>query len=529
MQERENDNLVTEGGKGRSAARRQCCTGRADRNMAKRPNIIYILSDQHNPEVLGYAGDPFVRTPNIDALARSGVYLDNCYCAAPLCVPSRTAILSGRSQEKTGVCNNMQSYSPTQATFVHALVADGYETVLSGRMHFVGPDQRHGYERRMVGDLTPSYPGADNEEMIYGAYKRTSNQALISVKKSGKGCSAVLKFDEAVTDAAIGYLEERRDDRPLFLTVGFYGPHCPYIADPERYDHYYRTLPEIGDISDEEEAALHPAMRRWRELRDLGEVTDDDVRRVRAAYYSMVEYMDSLVGRIVAAVGRTLDPENTVIIYGSDHGDNIGAHGLFWKTNFYEGSARVPLLFSWGGHFAAGRRLKGLTSLLDIAPTVLALAGDARLPEYDGMDLVPFLAEGAPDIPAERDVYSFCSDIKGDEPSAMIRSGRYKLIRHAGYEDVQLFDLSGDPGEMRDLGTDEAYAAVREELMARLAQRWNPEQARAQLAVDKAHFALLKKWVNTVHPEPIEEWYGDNRNNYILGAEGDTKAQEGAK
>lgn len=482
--------------------------------MNKAPNIIYLLSDQHNPEVWGAGGDPYIRTPHLDALAAGGVSLDNCYCASPLCVPSRSALLSGLLPSRTGVRNNMQSLPSDKATFVHALTLDGYETVLCGRMHFVGPDQRHGYQRRLVGDITPSSICADNEEEIYGAFKRTSNQHVISIKKSGGGNSAVLQFDRDVTEAAKACLREKRD-KPLFLTVGFYGPHCPYIAPPEIYRRYYERLPEIGAIRREEYQRLHPAMRNWQDIRDLSQVTDEDVRRVRAAYYGMVEYMDGLVGELLETAEETMDMENTVVIYGSDHGDNIGAHGLFWKTNFYEGACRVPMIFSWRGHFPAGRRLCGLTSLLDLAPTLLAIGGERRLPEYDGMDIGPCL-RGEAALPEDREVFAECADIKGDAPSAMLRRGKYKLILHAGYPDAQLFDLEKDPGEKEDLGTAPSLRPVVQELLQHMGRRWNADGAIRQLENDKAHVRLMGDWVRQEQPEPLEEWRGDPAENYLV-------------
>ena len=482
--------------------------------MSQKPNIIYILSDQHNPSVMGCAGDPFARTPHLDALSAKSVHLDNCYCAAPLCVPSRSAILSGLLPCHNGVYNNMQCLSSDKATFVTNLSVAGYETVLSGRMHFVGADQRHGFEKRFVGDITPCYIGADNEEEIYGSFKRSSGQNLTSIKKSGAGHSAVLDFDSDVAEAACDYLRTRSDDRPLFMTVGFYGPHCPYIAPPELYEHYYNTLPILHDTT-EEQHTVHPAIRQWYENREMSAVTPEDVRRIRAAYYAMVEYMDSLTGKVLQAVENTIGTENTIILYGSDHGDNIGEHGLFWKTNFYDGAARVPMMFSWPGHFAQGVSVKTPTSLLDLAPTLLSLADAPALPAYDGVNLCDILRTGTGADP-ERAVVSLCSDIKGDNPSAMVRKGSYKLVCHAGYPTRQLFDLVDDPDELHDLGQDPAYAAIVHEMEQALCGLWNEEDALRELDVAKQHFRLMKRWHEIVHLPWVEEWRGDPANNYLL-------------
>ena len=160
-----------------------------------------------------------------------------------------------------------------KATFVNSMTVGGYETVLCGRMHFVGNDQRHGYEKRLVGDITPCFIGGDNEAFIYGGFKRSSGQNLISIKKSGAGHSAVLDYDEDVTKEACRYLTERTDGRPLFMTVGFYGPHCPYIAPEELFRYYYKHLPELQFPSREEKAMMHPAIREWYANRGMEKVT----------------------------------------------------------------------------------------------------------------------------------------------------------------------------------------------------------------------------------------------------------------
>lgn len=480
-----------------------------------KPNIIYLLSDQHNQSVMGSSGDPFVRTPSLDRLYARGTALESCYCAAPLCVPSRASILTGLLPTHTGVTNNMQCLPSDKATFVTSMTVGGYETVLCGRMHFVGNDQRHGYEKRLVGDITPCYIGGDNEEEIYGKFKRSSGQNLTSIKMAGAGHSAVLDFDGEVAGQACSYLEKRTDGRPLFMTVGFYGPHCPYIAPEELYRYYYELLPEIHFTGQEEKAAMHPAVREWFENRSMDRVRPEDMRRIRAAYYGMVEYVDGLIGRVLDTVEKTLGWENTVIVYGSDHGDNIGEHGLFWKTNFYEGACRVPMVYVRPGVFPGGVHVGGVASLADIAPTLLEISGCEPLPDCDGMSLVSCLRSGA-SVPPDREVVSVCSDIKGDSPSAMIRVGPYKLVKHGGYRDCQLFHLGRDPGENEDLGTREEFAMVVKELEERLGKYWNEKRAMESLKRDLFHFRIMKEWYEIVKPEVIDEWRGDPQRNYLV-------------
>ena len=479
-----------------------------------KPNIVFVLSDQHNSAYMGCAGGP-VRTPTLDAIAQRGVCFDNCYCNSPLCVPSRSSMLSGLLPEKTEIYNNTQCLRSDRVTFVHSLAAAGYETVLAGRMHFVGPDQRHGYETRLVGDLTSFFLGLDLGEERYGYLKGTPMPGRTAIEKSGKGCSSVLKYDEAVRQGACDYLLERNDNRPLFLTVGFFGPHPPYVAYEDLFDHYYRVLPESPPLTEDERASLHEAARRFLDLRNIGHETAEEVRRVRAAYCAMVDYLDSLIGSLLQTVEKTLGFENTVVIYASDHGDSMGEHGMYAKSNFYEGASRVPAIWSWPGHFREGSRVSGLTSLLDFAPTLLDIGGARALPEQDGESLLSYLVD-ARDPPADKIVISQLADIKGDNPSIMLRRGHYKLVRHVGFRD-ELYNLKDDPEELHNLAAHQEYAPLLAELSTLLESHWDEEKITRVAQKNKKHVELLKAWAAAQHVRPIEAWSGDSkRDNYLL-------------
>ena len=199
-----------------------------------------------------------------------------------------------------------------------------------------------------------------------------------------------------------------------------------------------------------------------------------------------------------------------MIVYTSDHGDNIGEHGLFWKTNFYDGAARVPAMFSFKGHVKEKESIRGITSLMDLAPTLLEVGGAPFLPYCDGSSLWESLTTGK-EVDPGRSVISVCSDIKGDNPSAMVRKGRYKLVLHAGYPECQLFDMESDPGELCDLGKKKEYEAIAEELRRELSGIWEEKEMLERLDVDKQHFRYIQ-----VKPPLVEEWRGDSRRNYLL-------------
>ncbi|MCP4402700.1 MAG: sulfatase-like hydrolase/transferase [bacterium] len=475
-------------------------------------HIIFMLSDQHNPKVIGQY-DPYVHTPNLDRLAEHGTSFSNCYCPSPICVPSRIAMLTGQLPSKTGVINNQQALSSDTATFAHSLGIAGYETVLCGRMHFNGPDQRHGFQQRLVGDMTPTIVGGPDSNHS-PALTGTSGQSRVAVEKSGAGNSNVMVYDKAVRDAACQFINGWDEAKPLFLLVGFYGPHCPYVCPESLFKYYYDRLPE-PDLCEEFKQTVHPAIKKFYELRGLSDLDPDDVKRARAAYYGLVELIDRYVGNIVEAVEQRFSREDTLIVYASDHGDMLGEKGLFWKTNFYDGSARVPMIFSQPGTIPEGKEIRQVTSLLDLAPTLLDMGNAPELPEMDGENLLPLLSGAEPENP-RRAVISQLGDIKGDSPSATIRQGPWKLVSHYGYEQPQLFNMDDDPEELRDLAGQPKYADIQADLQARLNQQWDGEQF---VRIDQrsiAHQRVLMSWVQATNAQEPEHWKGDPAENYLL-------------
>jgi len=479
----------------------------------KQPNIILIFSDQHNPMVCGYEGDQFARTPNLDRLADNGTRLRNCYCASPLCVPSRTSLLTGLLPTHTGVFNNRQALASDIPTVAHSLTIAGYETVLCGRMHFLGPDQRHGFQKRLVGDFTCNRLGVPNPSMTN--WEETTGQTRAGIQRSGAGNTNVMEYDKAVIGAALQQIKDSaEDEKPLFMTIGLYGPHCPFVCPKDLFDYYYDIL-RSPSCPEDFLGTAHPAVRKWFANRDMLEFEKDEVRRSRAAYYGLVEINDRHVGTIIDQAKAYLDLENTVIIYASDHGDMIGHNGLFWKTNFYEGSARVPVIVSQPGRIAKGRVITHPTSLLDFPATLIDIAGASQLPETDGeswySDLISETYQHR-----DRAVISMLGDVKGDNPSAMIRKGNWKLVRHYGYDDVQLFDLEKDPAEQNDLGKNDNFCEIRRQLDAELTEYWQGnlvagiiDQANKRTAIQQQYAKL------TEAPEDAEVWRGNLADNWL--------------
>jgi choline-sulfatase len=479
----------------------------------KKPHIVFVLSDQHNPLIMGNSGDPFIRTPNMDRLAKSGVSLASCYCPSPLCVPSRSSMLTGLLPLETGVFFNSQSLGSDQATFVHSLASAGYETVLCGRMHFKGSDQRHGYVERLIGDFSSPIIGLEARSL--GDLEGTTKQRRITVERSGPGNSSVISYDKAVLEAALSYLDSYDSGKPLFLTVGLFGPHHPYVCPKDLYDYYYESLPVPKPV-DEFKRTVHPAVRRWYELRDIMDLPVESVRRSRAAYYGLIELTDRYLGTLTDKVESTLGAENTLFVYGSDHGEMIGEKGLFWKTNFYEGAARVPLIFNWLGRISENRIIQQPTTLLDLGPTLIDLSGALALPGAQGKSLFRILT-GEEEEDPNRIVISQLGDIKGDAPSVMIRTGKWKLVSHHGHEHPQLFNIEEDPEEVMDLGTNPDYESIRKRLLTDLKPYWDGERIKNYIELSLGHTKILAHWAEALDTSQVNEWWSDSeRHNYIL-------------
>jgi len=286
--------------------------------MAERPNILLIMSDQHNPHILGCTGDEVVRTPNLDGLASGGVTFLNAYCASPLCVPSRMTFLASRHCSDIGVWTNGCVLPSDVPTFVHALGAAGYETILCGRMHFVGPDQRHGFHRRIIGDVDPS---------LGHIPRATTGQTKVAVEVAGPGRTAYMAYDDAVTETCCEFLRGRRGKRPFFLVVGYVLPHCPYICPKQLFREYYEEV-QVPELPPGYPERLHLAVREWRRRRGVDELTDDQVRTAKAAYYGLVTYMDERIGEVLGTLKEVGLAEDTVVVYTSDHGDMAGEHRI---------------------------------------------------------------------------------------------------------------------------------------------------------------------------------------------------------
>ena len=454
------------------------------------------MTDQHSRHVAGCYGDSIVKTPNIDALADSGVLFSNAYTPFPLCAPARMAFLSGRYSFRTGMYQNSSVLDSSVPTFIHGLNECGYETSLCGRMHFNGPDQRHGFAHRVFGEVSRHAVGSLIDT---NGFKRTA------IEKSGAGRNHYLLYDTECAEAGVSWLDARDSDIPFCLVIGLTGPHCPFVCPRELYDWYFERI-EIPEVSDEEIAGISSYTRRFRSRSGLDNVSDDDVRRTRAAYYGMVEYDDTLVGKIVDAALEN-DP-NTTIVYCSDHGEMAGEHGLWWKMSFYEGSVGIPLIIS-GAREAYPHVVDEPVSLIDLGETLLELAGAPKSYSIDGTSLVPLLDDETNADVLSRPVFSelytnpavWTEHGPSGGPAAMIRRGSWKYIKYRGEPD-ELYDLANDPGEKSNLGGDSATASRRLDLDRHFPEGWNID------SVETASRSQFAAGLPVDSTPPSELWLG---------------------
>ena len=442
--------------------------------MDPRPNILVIMVDQANGTLFPDGPAPFLHTPNLKRLAKRSVRFANTYTASPLCAPARASFMSGQLPSRTRVYDNAAEFASDIPTFAHHLRRAGYATTLSGKMHFVGPDQLHGFEERLTTDIYPADFGWTPDYTKPGERIDWWYHNLGSV--TGAGVAEItnqMEYDDEVAYHAtrkLYDLSRRQDDRPWCLTVSFTHPHDPYVARRRFWDLYEESPaldPTVPPLPFEDQ---DPQSRRILESCDFRnfEITSEMVRRARQGYFASISYIDEKIGEIIDVLERGRMADNTIIVFVSDHGDMLGERGLWFKMNFFEGSARVPMMIAAPG-WKPGR-IDTPVSTLDITPTLAALAGIdiSTLARWtDGTDLAP-VAQGAgrAAVPME---YAAESTIA---PMVCLREGRYKLMLCA-VDPPMLYDLEADPHELVNL----ANAPDHADTLARLTQmaraRWD--------------------------------------------------------
>ncbi|MFA3916632.1 choline-sulfatase [Ruegeria hyattellae] len=420
-----------------------------------KPNIILFMVDQLTSFVLNAYGGSVCKTPNIDALAARGTVFETAYCAYPLCAPSRFGMMAGRLPSQIGAYDNGAEFAASTPTFAHYLRLNGYYTCISGKMHFVGPDQYHGFEERLTTEIYPAdmswTPDADfrdynkDEERAYTFGVST----IDTVRDAGPVARSMqIDYDEDVIHHAVRELYTRArsdDDRPFMMTVSLTHPHDPYVITRKYWDMYEDAgidAPRVPHIPLEQRDA-HSQSLYYHYGQDKCALSDADYRRARRGYYGMISYVDDLFGRLMKALKDSGYADDTVVIFASDHGDMIGERGMWFKKTLFDPAIQVPLIIAHPEH--APGRVSVPASLLDIFPTLLDIGGvdpkAVRTP-LDGRSLLPAM-KGAP---AKGPVFSEHIDGGTSAPRVCVRDGDKKLVISRAYP-PQFYDLNKDPLE----------------------------------------------------------------------------------
>jgi choline-sulfatase len=468
----------------------------------RKPHLVVLMADQLAAPFLAAYGHKVVRTPAIDKLAASGVVFENAYTPSPLCAPARAIFMSGRLPSRTGVYDNAAEFPSAVPTFAHYLRQEGYRTVLSGKMHFVGPDQLHGFEERLTTDIYPADFGWTPDWRLKQERIDWWYHNMTSVKQAGTAqITNQLEYDDEVAFHAVRriYDHARYDaGTPLCLVVSFTHPHDPYVARPEFWNLYRDEDIDMPLLPAVPVADLDPHSRRLWQVSAVGEheVTAEDVRSSRHGYYASISYIDRKFAEIIAALTETGLVDDCVVLVTSDHGDFLGERGLWYKMSFLEHSARVPLIAWSPGRLGAGRRAAP-ASLADVAPTLVDLArpgaAAGMVGPLDGESLLPLMT-GA-DNP-ERTIHGEYLAEGVLAPMFMIRTGRWKFI-HTATDPDQLFDLAGDPLEQANLASSPEHAGRIAAFRADIARRYDEERlAREVMASQQARLLLFQSLSN---------------------------------
>ncbi len=453
-----------------------------------RPNILLIMSDEHAPMFSGPYGHPLVHTPHLDRLAKEGVTFTNAYCNSPLCMPSRMSFMTGKYIHKIGAWDNAAPLRPDAVTWAHLLRDAGYDVVLSGKQHFGGLDQLHGFRKQLARDLH-----AENKHGLTDWENGTPAAARPwgGPAQAGPGTTEEIRVDDLAEAEAIEYLRDpERKDQPWALNVSFIAPHFPLVVPQRFWDLYPLDQIDLPNIPQGHLENQHPVYKRMRRMFGCVEFPDELVRRARAGYYGLITYLDEKIGRLLQTLDETDQMGNTVIIYTSDHGEMNGEHGMWRKSNFYEASSRVPLQIMFPDKLSAGKRLDEVVSLVDLTTTLVDIAGAKNREQFDGDTLMPLIQETSH---AWKD-FAFSEYLAHgvERPMAMLRKGKYKYNYSLG-DPPELYDISEDPEEFDNLASEPKYQTICHDLESQLLAEWNPIEIEKQVRESQKGRILIEK------------------------------------
>ncbi|MCO4840849.1 choline-sulfatase [bacterium] len=455
-----------------------------------KPNILIFMVDQLNGTLFPDGPAEWLHAPNLKKLAARSTRFKNAYTASPLCAPGRAAFMSGQLPSDTGVYDNAAEFISSIPTYAHHLRRAGYQTCLSGKMHFVGPDQMHGFEERLTTDIYPADFGWTPDYRKPGERIDWWYHNMGSVTGSGVAeISNQMEYDDEVAYHATRKVYDyarSKDERPWCMTVSFTHPHDPYVARKKYWDLYEdceHLLPTVPAM-DYEDHDTHSKRifdaNDWRSF----DISEDDIKRSRRAYFANISYLDDKIGEVMEAVEATR--QETIIMFVSDHGDMLGERGLWFKMSFFEGSARVPMMI------CAPDMEPGLittpVSNIDVCPTLCDLAGvdmSEVEPWTTGQSVKP-MGQGVERTEPVAIEYAAEASYS---PMVSLRYGKWKYNR-CKLDADQLFDLDKDPHELTNLAEVAEHQGTLTQLRAKSEARWDLDKFDADVRASQA-----RRWV----------------------------------
>lgn len=452
----------------------------------KPSNLLIILSDEHQARAMGCAGHPFVQTPNLDALADRGMRFTDGYTPSPICVPARASFATGRHVHKNRLWDNAMPYCGQQPGWGHCLQNAGMPVESIGKLHYRREGDPTGFDQEHV----PMHV-AGGKGMVWGSIRsldeRVSPSSRMLGPYIGPGNSTYTDYDQTVTDRTIDWLGERSaETEPWCLYVGLVAPHFPLVVPQEFFDLYPPDDLPAPKLNPKDGYARHPWVElhnsQWNCERDFR--SEEERRDAVAAYFGLVSWMDHNVGRILTALEQSGALDKTTVVYSSDHGDNVGARGLWGKSNLYQESVSIPMIMAGPG-IPQGTCATPV-DLLDLAATIPAHFGLEF--QSDGTPLTTLAKEPAD---PERVILSQYHAVGAVSGAFMLRKGRWKLNHYVGFE-PELFDLENDPEETRNLAAEPEFETVRDDLMAVLLELLDPDEVNEQAFADQA--AMIERY-----------------------------------
>ena len=461
-------------------------------------NLVVIMSDEHDPRIMGCSGHPFVKTPHLDALAGRGVRFTQAYTPSPICVPARAAFATGMRVHQIRHWDNAMPYTGAQRGWGHVLQDHGVRVESIGKLHYRSVEDPAGFDAEHL----PMHV-VGGHGMVWASIRdpfrpRTDGVRMLG-ERIGPGESSYTQYDRSVTERAVQWLHQagQDDERDFVLYIGLVAPHFPFVV-PQAFYELYPTdrLPE-PKLHAGTGYQRHPWVQEYADFIGSERFADPQERlRAFAAYYGLCSWLDHNVGQILSALEAAGLADSTRIAYTSDHGDNLGARGVWGKSTLYEESVKVPMLLAGPG--IAPAVCDTPVDLLDLFPTILQATGVDAAPEMSGRPGRSLLdiARAAPDL--ERPILSEYHAVGSNSAGFMLRKGRWKYHHYVGFR-PELFDLEADPEELNDLAGDPAHAGVLARLHRELLAICDPDQVDRQAKADQAELIRRMGGADAAH------------------------------